>query len=225
MVAVNDGATGARPNVEILSIHVPKTAGITFSEYLKRVYGPESVLVDNRGFDEPEVGPRIRVLHGHFPYSKWGTRFPSARTIIWLRDPLRRLASHYFYWMTLPPEENHLNDPLHRFVFENRLGFVEFCELPALCNLQTALTGGHPLETFDFVGIYEYFAEDLCWLQGYFGWPALDFVSHNRNRNPRYGELVRELLADAPVVKAVRERNAADIDLFRAALALRKRRR
>lgn len=224
MVAVNDGAPGAKPNVEILSIHVPKTAGITFSEYLKRVYGPESVLVDNRGFDEPEIGPRIRVLHGHFPYFKWGSRFPSARAIIWLRDPLRRLISHYYYWITLAPEMEKINDPLHRYVIENRLGFLEFCELPAMRNLQTALTGGRPIEAFDFVGIHEYL-EDLCWLQGYFGWPDLEFISHNHNTYPRYLQLVRDLLGDPGAVRTLKAFNEADIDLLRTALALRKRRR
>ncbi|MGB3513307.1 MAG: sulfotransferase family 2 domain-containing protein, partial [Microcoleaceae cyanobacterium] len=120
--------------IEIISVHVPKTAGTTFRDVLEQVYGVAGICVDNQ-LQYPTIKPQFRVIHGHFPMIKYEGKFPQAKRIIWLRNPVERLISQYFYWKNLPLENNPFNDPHHKLVIEQNLSIVEFAEMPEMRNL------------------------------------------------------------------------------------------
>ena len=91
--------------VEIISVHLPKTAGSSFRKVLQQVYTKEGVFVDEypnhslkttREIWENQ-NRKIKVIHGHFPLNKYARSFTNARKIIWLRNPVKRLISHFFY--------------------------------------------------------------------------------------------------------------------------------
>ncbi|MCL2932549.1 MAG: sulfotransferase family protein [Trichodesmium sp. MAG_R03] len=207
--------------VEIISIHVPKTAGTTFKNILFQVYGTEGVCVDNQpGY--PEVGTKARVIHGHFPTIKYEGKYPSAKRIIWLRNPVERLISQYFYWKGLPLGENPFNDPHHTLVVEQNLSILEFAEMPEMRNLMYKATSEKPITNFYFIGIKEYFKEDLQRLKEKLNWPDFPVTSRQTNQYPNYQEKLQKILSDQKTLDKLASLNPLDIELYQQALRLRK---
>src|SRR6185503_7841164 len=95
-----------------------------------------------------------RAIHGHFWAGKYDRQAPDARRITWLRHPIKRLLSHYYFWMSKPE----LPHSLHRYVVQNNLSLLEFAELPQARNLvHDTFLRGRSLDEFEFVGIQEHF--------------------------------------------------------------------
>ena len=128
-----------RPNqlegveIEIISIHVPRTAGTAFKEVIRQVYSSEQIF-----FDYPHKGrirnrmltkqkPEVKIIHGHFPAPKYNQKFPGAKKIIWLRSPIKRLVSFYFFWKSwqilLANDQEDLGNSK-----DTNLSFIEFAE-------------------------------------------------------------------------------------------------
>lgn len=206
--------------VDIISIHVPKTAGTTFKDILLQVYGREGVCVDNQpGY--PEIGAKVRVIHGHFPTIKYEGKYPGAKRIIWLRNPVERLISQYFYWKGLPLGNNPFNDPHHKLVIEQNLSIVEFAEMPEMRNLMYKATSEKPITNFYFIGIKEYFDEDLKKLKEKLNWQDFEVSSKQTNQYPGYQEKLPEILSDQKTLDKLASLNRLDIELYQQALRLR----
>ena len=106
----------------IVSVHIPKTGGVTFREILEKLaeghihydYGdrplspPALAERVRRRFRRVTVPPETRVVHGHFLAAKYARVFPEAPIVVWLRQPLQRLSSHYNY--IVPPEKCKLGE-------------------------------------------------------------------------------------------------------------------
>jgi len=104
------GSNAQFKNVELLSYHLPKTAGTSLylsleeaygAERIKRVYEPKDHQPLTSG--EPFwVSSSTRVLHGHFrPHPMHVIQFPNAKRIIWVRDPIERCWSLLRHWLKL----------------------------------------------------------------------------------------------------------------------------
>ncbi len=231
--------TAKRPDarrMELISVHVPKTAGVTFRTLLREVYGPSALRLDydDRALDplstfqaDPALWqadsagqaaalpPETRVIHGHFNGAKYDRAFPDARKIVWLRDPVSRLVSHYHYWRDLPPSPH----SLHRRLLDEHLSLVEFARLEPMRNiLANVFLRDCRLEDFAFVGIQEHFATDLPTLGTLLGWAA-DLTVGQENRNPRAEyRSAAPSTADHAEIAAL---NAADVTLYQQALSMR----
>ena len=223
------------PPVELISVHVPKSAGTTFSHILARQYGVG--LYMDYGHEpihpalakkDPEIWRReqaekaallpapTRVIHGHFWAGKYDQIFPGAKKITWLREPVQRLISHYFYFKSHPDLPHPINHRLH----EQNLSLLDFARLPALQNVLTRRwLRDTPLSAFDFVGVQEHFAADLAALQRDLGWNPVEIT----RENPTLHEEYERARADAAAFAELEELNRADLELYRAALALRPR--
>jgi len=153
----------------LISVHIPKAAGTSFGRQLERHFGPR-LLLDYA--DRPLApGHRLRRLagalraraqltdvdcvHGHFCADKYAWLGARARWIVWLRDPLQRLASHYHYWQRVPD----LRNPDCRALLQRRLSLEQFAALPRMRNVATRFLAGRPLEQFFFIGLVEDMAE------------------------------------------------------------------
>lgn len=218
--------------MELISVHIPKTAGVTFRSLLHSMYGKAAVRLDygDRVLDPAstfqtdrsawqaeahrEVASlpgTVRVVHGHFCAEKYADAFPEARWIVWLREPVARLVSHYHYWRNLSPTSH----TLHRRLLDERLSLLEFARLPAMQNiLADVFLGGLPLERFAFVGVQEHFAADLERLARRMGWTLPPVVGEeNRNARPDY-----QTRLPGPGERAeIAALNAADVALYRRA--------
>jgi hypothetical protein len=93
--------------IKLISFHIPKTAGTSFSEILQKQYGKKLLKI----YDQPLLDQckssdlpvsklqKFSAIHGHFMASKaWLKAFPDAYFITWIRDPYERLCSHYTFW-------------------------------------------------------------------------------------------------------------------------------
>ena len=164
----------------LVSLHLPKTAGTSFSAVLQEAYGDRFMRDYN---DRPlhESGWRrksralcaricsvdrlvpegIDCVHGHFLPMKYASLAKRANTnfITWLRDPVERAVSHYYYWMNEFDESD--AGPLHKRVVEERWDLERFCLGPELRNVYSTFLWSFPLQQFSFVGITEHYSDDL----------------------------------------------------------------
>ena len=177
----------------IVSVHIPKTGGVTFREILEKLaeghihydYGdrplspPALAERVRRRFRRVTVPPETRVVHGHFLAAKYARVFPEARFVVWLREPLQRLASHYHYWKREPDLEN----ATCRRLIEEDMSLDAFASLPEMRNVQSRFLSGVALERFAFVGLTERFEEGLARFQASFGGEAIA-VADRENANP-----------------------------------------
>ncbi len=159
----------------LVSVHLPKTAGSSFFAELNRHFDNQVVndvadlplhkpawqrranALKHRWFAAPTVD--IACIHGHFlPYKYAGAE--NATFITWLRDPIDRLISHYYYWQqTYTPEVA----PLHRRVVEENWTLDDFCLSTEMRNIYSEFLWRFPLSRFAFVGITECYEEDLAY--------------------------------------------------------------
>lgn len=161
----------------LISVHIPKTGGVTLRALWQRTFGP-NVYFDygsQYAFTDPvpptpgvrarrlarqlrrwrRLRPTDRCIHGHFRAGRYEAHFPGAPVVTWLRDPVERVASHYYFWQRYPDRAH----GVCRQVLRERLSLEEFAEIPAMRDLQSRYCDGWPLARFAFVGVVERFHE------------------------------------------------------------------
>ena len=220
-----------RTNIEIISIHVPRTAGTAFKDVIRQVYSSEEIFFDyphkglirNRMLRKPK--PEIKIIHGHFPAPKYNQKFPGAKKIIWLRSPIKRLVSLYFFWKSWQILVASDRQDLENYQ-EANLSFIEFVEKPEMQNLiKLNFLQNEQLKDFYFVGIQNFFSEDLHELSVMLNWPEYKLETQNTNPYPEYNLLVKEVLSNQEIVNKISAINHEDIEIYQEALSLREQRR
>jgi hypothetical protein len=226
---VTDCATGVatpRPDVEIatsplelISLHVPKAFGTSLAEVLVGCYGRERVTGDYATFIEsgasemrmwrPPLKPSTAVIHGHFPAIRYA-KMPARHRMTFLRNPIQRTISHFFFWQAEPRHGNSLHDRM----LDEHLGLLEFARLPAIRRFYSeTIFGGCDMGSFDLVGIVEDLDRDWPRFQRLTG-IAASLPHLNRNRYPGYPDLKARVLADEPLVRELRRILDDDIRFY-----------
>ena len=226
----------------LVSVHMPKTAGLSFRASLEACFG-EGFRHDYQDYPlaQPAIVRREQALdrgramraadfagvdcvHGHFLPLKY---LELARTlpctfVTWLREPVVRLVSHYYYWQRAYDPASALTSPLHRRVMEEGWSLQRFCLAPELRNVYSEFLWGFPLQRLDFIGITEFFADDLR----YFSQQLLGnkLQAHTLNRRVATGGGAAPARLSAAARAEIEAWHAADMALYRQALALRKAR-
>jgi hypothetical protein len=208
----------------IVSIHVPKTGGETFRDiledltdgHLQRDYGdrplaPLSLRQRVRlATSRPHLEPGTRAVHGHFIATKYWRRYPDARYMAWFREPVERLASHYYYWKRKPDRKN----PTCRRLIEEDLSLEAFAALPEMRDIQARFLGEVPAEHLAFVGLTERYDESIDLFRRAF-YPALPAITDRTNVNPERDGDRYDL--EPAVRNTIEELNRADLALYPAA--------
>jgi hypothetical protein len=211
--------------IELISVHIPKTAGTAFRHVLTDIYGLNGVLGDYPPdqIHQPEkpIQKEIKVIHGHFEPSKYQGYFPAAKSIVWLRHPLFRLISEYFFAKTIKDR----NNVIHTQLLDGNLTILEFAQIPQMRNFLSQKIEGMELAKFDFVGIQEFYLLDLEELKDMMGWSNFQPITKNSNRYPQYQKCLQEILNDALLMDRLSKLNKEDMELYRDALHLRAKRR
>jgi len=163
----------------LVSVHLPKTAGSSFGQVLSGHFGA-ALRHDYADFPlhapawkrcsaalgytltGGRVPPDVRCIHGHFlPLKYRWLRDPNepVRFVTWLRHPVERLVSHYYFWLDHPELAD--DAPLHQQMLEENWSLERFCLAPSLRNSYGRFLWGFPPRHFDFIGITEHFDSDL----------------------------------------------------------------
>ena len=210
----------------IVSVHVPKTGGVSFREALATIAeGRIRFDYDDRPLAphyrwralktrlrRPSIPPHTRVVHGHFVAAKYWRVVPDARFVTWFRDPVERLASHYHYWLREPDPKN----ATCRRLIEQKLSLEAFAAPPEMRDVHARFLGGVPIEAFAFVGLTETFDESMETFRRLFC-PDRRFEAGRHNANPaRAGERYD---LEPPLRAALERLNRADRTLYDRARA------
>lgn len=153
----------------------------------------------------------VKIVHGHFPACKYSPLLSGRKTryITWLREPLERALSNYFFWRSIPVEK--INDALARQVVEENWSVDDFCFHPAFQNYQTRWLGGMVARRFAFIGLVEHYEEGIRRLSR--GILQRTLRVHRENRT-----VVRPVTGDFTGLSAAfREYRAADYALYESA--------
>jgi hypothetical protein len=207
--------------VEIISVHVPKTAGTTFLDILLKIYGHEKVLRDYPPHEtyscRDPLPSHIKVVHGHFLPIKYHDQDAHAKRIVWLRHPLSRLASEYLFAKKTKDDIN----PVHIEIAKGKLSFLDFCMIPEMRNFMSYQLQGCRLDDFYFVGIQEFFLDDLAELKLKMRWPFFQFESLNKGTFSEFQAFLKSIMANKPLMNKVIQNNEEDMCLYQNALSLR----
>ena len=224
----------------LISVHLPKTAGSSFRSAIEQHYGdrlvqdygdrPINKTTFRRNFDAVQgcllnMGSRARFrhidcIHGHFmPLKYLLLKAPiKKKFVVWMRDPVERLASHYLYWVR---NYNPIDaGKLHRRVVEEKWSLERFCLGPEMKNVYSKFFWGFPLARFDFVGITEFYDSEIEHFSQLLVGANLESIRVNVNPNP-----VKHSYIDAPDFRSkIQAHHQADVALYEQALALRDKR-
>lgn len=221
-----------RNKIELISIHIPKTAGTSFRNILKEAYGDSSVArldieindsivkVNQEELKSKKLSSKIKVIHGHFNYLDLVERFDIPKTtavITWLRHPVDRVISNYNYLAKRLKEELREKEKGLYILAKMQKSLEEYANLELNRNRMSKFLEGLPLESMKFVGIQEYFVEDLEYFGNLFGINKIAYLEHNITGEKKD--------TDEDVIRKIEELNALDMALYRKGLELRADRR
>jgi hypothetical protein len=221
------------PRIELISLHIPKTAGTSFRNILKSAYGERAVVrVDipieserashERAVQGPARLPRgARVLHGHFRVKDLRDRYgleAGIPVVTWLRDPVERVVSNYFYLQGVL--RGILNEEKRSVAILNKMErtLLEYARAEIAQNRIAKFLDGTKLGDLFFVGVQEYFDEDLTELAAKLGWKRTARLRQNSSE-------AHKAPVSAEIREEIRRLNGRDAALYEEALALRQRRR
>lgn len=216
------------PNqLELVSLHIPKTAGTSFRAVLERVYGKRlarldirhgEMLLDGKQFLGSALPSGVRAVHGHFMYRnlEQAIDMKSRRVpvITWLRHPVQRVLSNYFYLsarMGDAMNEAHSGTNLR---MNMQRSLIEFARTDYARNRMSRFLEGIALEDLFFIGIVEHMDEDLVRLASMLGWPVMEAPKNNITGD--YPETV-----PPEVLDEIAQLNADDMALYNRALDIR----
>lgn len=210
-----------KPKVELASIHIPKTAGTSFRNTLKSVYGNMGVRrIDNRKFP-PKLPRGTRVIHGHFFWPALRDFYSlsdDTPLITWVRDPVDRVLSNYYYLQKILKERLRRESNDLNILSKMQKTLIEYASVEGARNCMSKFINGVELDRFLFVGVCEHFDEDVEALATLLGWREYGAFRHNDSSTEKR-ELTEDLRAE------IRRLNDRDVAVYEKALELRLRRR
>jgi len=221
-----------RDSLELVSIHIPKTAGTSFRNILKKVYGEDRVIrVDITLPSEktpysscPEPPPVLpegtKVIHGHFRFQDVAEKYKLRKDIpiiTWVRNPVERVISNYFYLQKILRDIIREEERSVNILGKMEKSLIEYARAEINRNRISRFLEGLNLEDLLFVGIQEYFSEDLRYLAELLGWEGYEEYFHNTSeeqKKPVPDEIRQEIAA----------LNAKDMEIYKRALELKEKR-
>jgi hypothetical protein len=223
----------------VIFLHLPKCAGTTLNRIIEWEYNPMRVFsIDpifflwsykklNR-WPAERLG-QMQVFKGHMPLGIH-KRLPQPFTYItFLRDPVERVISAYYF------ARNYALHPNHRRM--SKLTLEEYVRVSPNHNVQCKYISGRPfvgnhhagpcdegtlemakenlLRYFSLVGLTERFDEGLAILKVAFGWEIAKYAKFNVTKN----RMKKDSLP-ASTVELIAERNKYDVALYEYAVPI-----
>jgi hypothetical protein len=230
----------------LLFLHIPKAGGTTLHSVIERQFAPDVTFTINgmtpsqsiKEFIEltPERRERIRLVKGHMPYGLHKYLSVPATYITMLRDPVDRVASHYYFVRRSPGVGHHEEVESRRLTLED---FVRERAAIRANNDQTRLISGvekvnaklwrggqgmneeagetdilevakaNLRDHFTLVGLSERFDESLLLLKRLLGWRNIYYVKQNVTKGrPAKRQMPQE------TVRLIEKHNELDMALY-----------
>jgi len=158
--------------LEIIFIHIPKTAGTTIFKLIERNYSPDEIIKFKKNIfkkypdKEPAsvlsemIQPSTKVLIGHCNYRDLSLvlkQNPNVKLVTFLRDPVDRVISNFKFFrkriLTGKAKKKQLqrvHEPL-----------MTYARRPGSINRMTKILKGVNLEDLYFIGIFETLENDI----------------------------------------------------------------
>lgn len=218
--------------IELVSIHIPKTAGTSFRNVLKGVYGRKSVVrfdirsggrkieLERKAFTGSKLPAKVRVIHGHFRYRDLVDLLDIPETIpviTWMRDPVERVISNYFYLSGILAKELQEEKKGLNILAKMQRSLIEYARNEISRNRMHKFLDGMSVDKFRFIGIQEHYEEDLADLMAELGFK--DYPVFHVNVTGKKHEVPEE------IIEEIKSLNALDIALYEEALNIRKQRK
>ena len=165
----------------IISLHYPKTAGTSFRQTLKDIYGKNLYIHhthDSLKNKDYYIKNNIKIVHGHLKISDYKEMFPGADVIVWLRDPAARVLSYYNYCKYVREAPFSKNFGIR---YPDFINFIDSKRMDMLENEFNTYIGDYSYKDFYFIGITEKYSFDLHRLSKLLGWNR--FKTHNINKS------------------------------------------
>ena len=226
----------------IVSLHMPKAGGSSFKYILENHFkkdfigdyadfpinqSEEERISNAKKFDRQfrwykkhlYKWNNVKCIHGHFLPYKYSslTNDPHVHFITWLRDPIERLASHYYYWQRAYIKGS--SGAFHQKVVEEKWSFEKFCFSEEMRNLYSQFLWNFPIENFSFIGIVENFEADCRYfLKNYLGNENIEIPKINVNPE------AEKYSIDPMLAKELKDLHSLDYKLYECALSMRENR-
>jgi len=220
----------------LISVHMPKAAGTSCLHLFEEFYGEKLLKdYDDKILHKPihikrkdallsllknrlntSMYSKIDCIHGHFMPIKYRFISPQrAFFLTWLRHPVQRLISHYYYWMRETSFSE--GETLRRKIVHEEWSLERFCLSEELRDIYSRFLWGFPLRKFNFIGITEFFDEDMrSFSEEMF---RSDLKIKPINLNPNRDEKIYTI--DDTLRKEIENFHKKDMVLYEEALALR----
>ena len=221
----------------MISVHLPKTAGVSFRTALQRHFGASfRAEYTDRPMSTPEPERNrnalqqclanaekefrgIECIHGHFLAAKYLPLFAEQKRVFvtWMRSPVDRLLSNYDYWRRdFDPDTA---SPLRIKMMEENWTFERFSLGPEMRNIYSQFLFAFPLEYFSFVGITESYDADFRFFADKFLGVSMEPDRLNvSSQNPDRSSIVDSLRHE------IERYHAKDMELYGRAVEMRLRR-
>ena len=209
----------------LVSLHIPKTGGSTlldvliikFGDRLQRAYQPpKEGLKKSKSDGWPDI-PHPLCIHGHAVMRRFGKMVqshPHTQWITFVRDPLERAISTYFYAKRTKPWNPHRKDrPIGTDVEDYLLRHYNHNRFRRRFD-----NTGKAHEDFTFIGITEYFDESMFLLYEALGWKPIYYAPQN------VGAYVVPELSNR-TIREFKTINEADYEIYSEALRFLRRRK
>jgi len=219
-------------NLELISIHVPKTAGTSFGYILIDIYKdnygkhyqqplkkntPKFLhkLIQNKYDNTPnilckkDITKNIKCIHGHMTYNKYKSDFniKNVKLITWVRNPIERLISLYYF-----RKFNNKRTIKEMVKYDNFMEWIKDVNDEDISMLNYI----NNINDFYFIGLTEHFKQDISILSNKMNW-KINKIYHFNKSNKQ--EFIRLSLNDKNYIK---DKFKKDIILYNDVLDLRK---
>jgi hypothetical protein len=236
------------PAKTLIFLHIPKTAGTTIHQIIDRHYSIDQIFWVNatqvnesihefKNLQE-EKRRNFKLIKGHMGFGLHKFVPQPCTYFTLLRDPVKRIISHYYYVLRNP------NHYLHQIVTQKQMDLKAFVSSGIsleLDNGQTRLIAAsngnedesiefgyatpelletakqHLINYFSVVGVMEEFDLTLLLLQKKLGWKNILYSRKNTGKNQN-----KKSNISTDILSVIKQHNALDIELYQFAKQLLK---